>query len=131
MKTKINTTKEQSEKLIELGLDIKTADMFLALDGTVPVVAPYIEDDLETAYDGAIPSWSLAILLKIFPAINIITFKCKFRCEYWKDEWTCGPEYVTYYYDDVIDAVFEMMCWLLKNHYIEEYESYRRRTQKN
>ena len=59
---KICTTIEQSKKLAKI-LPIESADMFLALDGTTPVMSKYIDNGFVTADNTAIPCWSLAALL--------------------------------------------------------------------
>lgn len=56
----------QSQKLAEI-LQPESADMFLALDGTLPVMSKYIDDGFVTADDTAIPCWSLSALLNILP----------------------------------------------------------------
>lgn len=66
---KICTSIEQSKKLIELGIDVNTADMFWDTaepnERRKPLVGP-ISDycDME---DWAVPAWSLAVLLNILP----------------------------------------------------------------
>lgn len=65
---KICTSIEQSKKLIELGIDVYTADMFFAMNGTLPVVSKYIDDGFVTAVDGAIPCWSLSALMNLLPS---------------------------------------------------------------
>lgn len=57
---------EQSKVLAEI-LPIESADMFLALNGTIPVMSKYIDDGLVTADNTAIPCWSLAALISILP----------------------------------------------------------------
>lgn len=81
---KICTSLEQSKKLIELGIDIKTADMrygYIApydysdrmYDGGYDEI-PYPKDFLkknpnfsENEYDGELPAWSIAALLENIP----------------------------------------------------------------
>ena len=60
------TDLEQSKKLAEI-LPLESADMFLALNGTLPVMSKYIDNGLVTADDTAIPCWSLAALLNLIP----------------------------------------------------------------
>jgi hypothetical protein len=60
---------QQSKKLVEI-LPLESADMFLALDGLVPVMSKYIDDGLVTADETAIPCWSLAALLGVLPEIQ-------------------------------------------------------------
>ena len=58
------TDLSQSKVLAEI-LPLESADMFLAMDGIVPVMSKYIDDGLVTADETAIPCWSLAALLGI------------------------------------------------------------------
>jgi hypothetical protein len=60
----------QSQKLVEI-LPLESADMFLAMNGTLPVMSKYIDDGFVTADDTAIPCWSLASLLGVFPYYEI------------------------------------------------------------
>lgn len=139
----ICTSIEQSKKLIELGIDINTADMFLAVNGTIPVVSKYIDDGLVTADDTAIPCWSLAALMKLLPSefttknefgkykyeIKIRKYKLTdnvdiYQIAYgnykwyedgshsWKDMINTGQK------EELLDAAFEMVCWLKKEEYI-------------
>ena len=55
---------EQSKRLAKI-LPLESADMFLALDGTLPVMSKYIDNGFVTADNTAIPCWSLAALLDI------------------------------------------------------------------
>ena len=82
---KICTSLEQSKKLIELGIDVNTADMrygYIApydfsdrmYDGGYDKV-PYPKDFLkknpdfsENQYDGELPAWSLSALLELMPS---------------------------------------------------------------
>lgn len=141
---KICTSTEQSKKLMELGIDVKTADMFLAVNGTIPVVSKYIDDDgFVTADDTAIPCWSLAALMKLLPSefttenkfgkykyeIKIRKYKLTdnvdiYQIAYgnykwyedgshsWKDMINTGQK------EELLDAAFEMVCWLKKEEYI-------------
>ena len=94
MKTKICTSIEQSKKLLELGVDVNTADMIYNILGE-----PYVRND--TPIDEYhTPAWSLVALLKLIP--NCILFGCK-ECIKIIDA------------DTPIDAAFEMVVWLKEN----------------
>jgi len=67
------TDLEQSKKLAEF-LPLESADMFLALNGTVPVMSKYIDDGLVTADNTAIPCWSLTALLKYLSEIKPLVY---------------------------------------------------------
>lgn len=58
------TDLEQSKVLSKI-LSPESADMFLALNGILPVMSKYIDDGFVTADETAIPCWSLAALLDI------------------------------------------------------------------
>ena len=71
-KIKAYTDLEQSKKLAEF-LPLESADMFLALNGTLPVMSKYIDNGLVTADDTAIPCWSLTALLDVLPDYTLQT----------------------------------------------------------
>ncbi len=123
--TKLCTTIEQSKKLIELGLDVNTADMMWFDDGLGELIEmvgcnPTTSDD--------IPAWSLSTLLMLMPKL--------YEFENAHDDGGCQPNlckgwdnnqwhivyrssiYITEWYDDPIDAAFEMVCWLKNNYKI-------------
>lgn len=111
---KICTTIEQSKKLIELGIDIKTADMYWEYDFTDHECVLKVMD----IHFGntCIPAWSLSALLKMLPLPTIeetmITttetkWKCTIYCESYAKFWS-------ELHNDAIDAAFEMVCWLKK-----------------
>ena len=60
---KICTSIEQSKKLIELGIDVNTADMFYP---NAPSPVPCV-DDWNPKGDVYIPAWSLTALLGVIP----------------------------------------------------------------
>ena len=132
---KICTTIEQSKKLFELGVDVNTADMwyqhigYSITDGKekstyFPMV---IRDNIS---DDDIPCWSLVALLKLMP-FQIIKNNNRFGFYQVKSFNKQGGVYrfgyktsnnsflfETSWYNDVIDAAFEMVCWLKKEEYI-------------
>ena len=101
MKTKICTTIEQSQKLLELGVDVKTADIiYNILDES------YIRHD--TPIDKYHkPAWSLTALMRLIPNFNMFkrTIECRIETTNHLIDKACDP----------IDATFEMVCWLLEN----------------
>lgn len=110
------TSIEQSKKLLELGLDPETADMhymFLS-DGiyaTPAICAPPM--------DGDIPCWSALALLEVMPK--------KIEDKHYlmlgpaiKKNWciaymTQQHQYYRETADLIIDAVFQMVVWLLND----------------
>jgi len=100
------TSPEQSKKLIELGIDVKTADMFWA-DGERLAVWNNKDEELDTS---DVPAWSLSALM------NLLDDKAGLAKEY--GLWFCydnGKSHCTKHCETQIDAAFEMVCWLLEN----------------
>lgn len=79
----------------------------------------------ENEYDGEFPCWSLAALLGLMP--KLYEFEndpndggCQpCLCKGWdNNQWHIvyrSSIYITEWYNDPIDAAFEMICWLKKN----------------
>ena len=136
---KICTTIEQSKKLIELGVDVNTADMYWWTYNK----RYYREamDDGDFNKESDIPAWSLTALLRLIPSEiygetiygDTITYKVDFRKykftddvdlyqiaygsikfdedghDSFKDMINTGQK------EDPIDAAFEMVIWLKEN----------------
>ena len=132
---KICTSIEQSKKLIELGIDVKSADMFwdtlFAKKPEAQVNNHHYIDEYDDEH--RVPAWSLSALLRLMPPylfefergidLNIYpNLNGKgWHCSYMpnnieslkKDKFrqiTNG--------DNPIDAAFEMVCWLKENNKI-------------
>ena len=132
------TTIEQSEKLVELGLNPETADMYYFCDPTpagsvmyptLIFVEKHIHSRLPEYDKGDIPCWSLGALLELMPKIQEDENDggcCPVLCKGWNNgQWHClyrSSIRITKWYDNLIDAAFEMVCWLLKNGYIKKGE---------
>lgn len=120
------TDLEQSKKLAEI-LPLESADMFLALNGTLPVMSKYIDNGLVTADDTAIPCWSLAALSEfILPYIaddngDIYKFYLskddidRWFAYYKSDDFSI---HISEESDNMIDVILEMVCRLKKEEYI-------------
>lgn len=68
---KICTSKEQSKKLIELGIDVNTADMFWTYDFIVnDINGINVISNKFKPEENDIPAWSLAALLNVLPKID-------------------------------------------------------------
>lgn len=132
---KICTSIEQSKKLIELGIDINTADMHYStwtiLNEGEYILSPNqgetIEELQEDYGNQVIPAWSLSALIQVLP-ITIV------------DSWTdyClmldikakMPRYVKYgdvYHPEfpwdfkkqsLLDSIVESIFWLHNNNYL-------------
>ena len=114
---KICTTIEQSVKLLELGIDVNSADMCWQ-NNEFPI--GFNDDD-------AIPAWSLSGLLGLMP-FHIIENNERYGFYQRKGLNTQGETYCfeyksnngerlykTNHLNNPIDAAFEMIVWLKKN----------------
>ena len=106
---KICTTLEQSKKLIELDLDVNTADMMWFDDGLGEPMEIVCSYNPTTSDD--VPAWSLSALLGLMP-LGSRLLKGSDISKYHFDYPNCGN---TGWYDNPIDAAYEMVCWLLEN----------------
>lgn len=125
---KICTSIEQSQKLIELGIGVKTADMFYRDNGVdVKLMWEHLPDVQVTN-----PAWSLTALLDLMPKVIsiMVSEHAAYRYEL---EWQFandnslryvgndGKCLIDIYSDhddgwkDSIDTAFEMICWLKEN----------------
>ena len=118
------TTLEEAQQLVEAGLPVETADMYLAPDADTVVPTPYItKTDNETlipAYKGAVPCWSLGALINLLPEILMDDIRCYpvVRKPIYTGQWQVAYVnglYETFHYETSIEAVIEMIIWLLKN----------------
>lgn len=104
---KICTTIEQSKKLTELGLSRETSDMFYWC-GTDLRIGGYKAQDKDTD----ISAWSLSALLELMPPIDHLKpmIDLEGNSIYYSGHDAPCTEGST-----LMDAAFEMICWLLKN----------------
>ena len=149
MESKICTSIDQSKKLIELGIDINTADLTVTnyplQDGSRFdfICCKLPNDTFPSITDGKsekIPVWSLTALLELLPSkftekgeysettyeidirkyaltddVNI--YQIAYGNYHWHDDgshsWSdmvnSGEK------EDLLDAVFQMVCWLKEN----------------
>lgn len=127
------TTIEQSNKLVELGLDPGTADMYyyrdlLNNDKTyeIGILKHRYNADTYSHKEGlTIPCWSAGQLMELMPVIETETEPLS-SAKLYKGS-SCHScywaEYPGLYIDDIdvsetpVDACFIMVCWLLENGY--------------
>jgi len=119
------TTIKQSKKLVELGLNPDTADMCYSTFG---VEAHPLHLTLKNK-EKLTPCWSLGALMELMPKIQededdggCYPTLCK---GYNTDKWHCvyrSSIHITDWFDNSIDAAFEMVCWLLEKGYIKKGE---------
>lgn len=109
---KICTDIEQSKKLIELGIDVNTADMYYfivdslkqqEINYAIRIGMPIVKTD--------IPCWSLTALLGLIPK-SIISTPNPFSDNYCCRNIEFDMEFYAY---NPVDAAFEIVCCLLEN----------------
>lgn len=116
---KICTSIEQSKKLIELGLDTNTADMYYIYDGFEEINSE-LPSVGHKCLEKDIPAWSLSALLGLIPNLDERSpTLCRNIQEnkWWVVYHSTAVDAViqTECYDNPLDAAFEMICWLLEN----------------
>ena len=108
---KICTTIEQSQKLIELGIDVNTADMYWWYSGKIHYVEAMDDGDFNKESD--IPAWSLSALLELLSFPNL------FYNDGWNLYVTINDKTVSINNaDNPIDAAFEMIVKLKEQNLI-------------
>ena len=132
MKTKICTSIEQSKRLIELGLDVSTADM-----DYIPIINLENEYDIQVNNwnneheDNWIPAWSLSALLELIPPyLGEFNEGIDFGFSKSMNKKWYSAHYIqlndnglatfnkTVTGDTAIDTAFNMVCWLKENNKI-------------
>lgn len=113
---KICTSIEQSQKLIELGIAVSTADMCYRYRWFKNnfILLPWVEPAKEPI-TGDIPAWSFTALFNMLPKSAHLekgssTELCRVNLPV---ELKCSDWYL-----EPIDAVFEIVCTLKKEEYI-------------
>lgn len=137
---KYYTSIEQSKKLLELGLSPESADMHYILIGNIDSGNISCSDicplEVGKPYNKlTLSAWSLGALLEVMP--RIILNKCdiygwdlypvakNFRLAYIKYGNVNAPDYQEIVFHEVnektlIEAVYSMVVWLLKNNHISK-----------
>lgn len=121
------TTPEQSKVLIRLGLNAKTADCYWDYDVQKHEYYPMFMDD---QYDDlCIPAWSLGALLELMPIsitykdrhLRLRMDKGETDFDVWYDNLDDGcASDIDFIANTPLDAVYEMMCWLMKEGYVRD-----------
>jgi hypothetical protein len=119
---KICTSIEQSKKLIELGIDITTVDMYYLYDYNIKEydddtqIIPQSELEQHfSLFPEDIPAWSLSALLDLMPKVNghypeLCRGKQTGQYYMWIED-----TFDTQTFNNPIDAAFEMIVWLKEN----------------
>ena len=119
--SKICTDINQSKKLLELGIDVNTADMwyqhigYSITDGKEkPTYFPMVIRDWKS--DDDIPAWSLTALLGLIEWDYNLEKTLFDQSDLFTHSIVCDDlDFRTYEYDDPIDSAFEMVVWLKEN----------------
>ena len=114
----IATMISQSRKLVELGLDPNSADMYYPYLGAgqygdIPRVGFPIE------YSGGrdVPAWSFPRLLDMMPkGTELVKMQSDTQGIYYEIDYM----YTGYEDKDAVTAAYEMMCWLLEQGLIKK-----------
>ena len=128
---KICTSLEQSKKLIELGIDVTTADMYY-MNGTKHVlVIPNYETDFFNLQEDDVPAWSLSALLELIPPyLGELGDGIDFNFAKTINSKWYAAQYIqidnsglatfpkTVIGDTSVDAAFKMVVWLKENNKI-------------
>ena len=119
------TNYKQIDRLVELGFDLSTTDMFCTEDGGASNF-PICSSDGEKHYREA---WSLGALLGLLPeviksegkygwsfySLHIMKEQVEYGCWTERGTWSVmisSPQ------GELVDAAFHLLCWLVDNGYL-------------
>lgn len=109
------TTIEQSRKLLELGLDPKSADFaWVGEDGCFVKSSSYEVEDTET------PAWLLEALIDALPSGTAFISKDRlgYCVTFSSGAWVLFQS--TSYSKSLLNQIFELVVWLLENGYMRK-----------
>ena len=117
-KIKSHTDLEQSKKLAEI-LSIESADMYYEPSAGFNTQPSEVRlGNIKYAHPLSIPCWSLAALLNIIKPINENTYTIRGTLDGGATISFDEITNVMFQEKEIIDAVFEMVCWLKENNKI-------------
>ena len=121
----IATTISQSRKLIELGLDPKTADMFWMDTNSVKPCLKLMDDGIFNHRNylvrfphSSLFAWSLTALLEVMP--NEYQPLLRKECKWYMDAWYEYGNLIAGGCYKPLDAAYEMVCKMLERGLIEK-----------
>ncbi len=111
--TNFCTSIEQSKKLLELGIDINTADMYWEYNHNIhtydDIPRVVVVNNWDDVHKKDFPAWSLSALLDMWPTDTIyrpMLYKgVKNNLWHGNNNWFNNP----------LDAAFDIVSWLLEN----------------
>lgn len=129
--SQICTTKEQSERLLALGLKAETADMTRISANKFAYTIPYVDaisfssTHRRAKFSDVEPAWSLHRLMCLCPTdINRYDFYVSHDYVHYHNRFTGynDEEPVGFYKDNPFDSLIDCIEWLIKEgHFNKEY----------
>ena len=121
------TSIEQSKKLVELGLNPDSADMYYTGVGDIETGEFVISEktsiiEVGKGYKGTLPCWSVGALFTLLPKIENIYYANLYKASYAVE--ACGyiaedgRVWKIFVGEDCVDACYKMAVFLLENGYI-------------
>ena len=120
--SQICTSREQSERLLALGLKKETADMWYPhFARTCPI--PLVD---ETLASDDIPAWSLARLVEMIPTYVGGDLECQITrgdvsYRLWNEKRGRSEVQKIFAKENFYDAIIDCIEWLIKEGYFKEY----------
>lgn len=117
--SQICTTKEQSQRLLDLGLKPETADMYFNTQTGI-IEVPYSEDELVShlGLSGNIPAWSLHRLIAFLP--ETVGEKYEYFALYHASVRYGGIIHDFSESDNLYDNIIDCIEWLIKEGYFNK-----------
>lgn len=123
------TSIKQSKHLLSLGMNPDTADMvWIPLNWQLTEYYVEVKQDGINTPKNPIPCWSLGALIDIMPSM-IYKGRETFTLEVHKDALYhvcyrshCHLDETWFSKENLLDAAFEMVVWLIENNYINKGE---------
>lgn len=116
----IATTIKQSKKLIELGIDVNTADMYYYKENVFNNAlatfngALLVKGNSKPEVEYTIPAWSLSALLSLIKPVNENSYTIQGTLDGGAIISFEEVTSIVFQEDNILDAVFEMVCYLIE-----------------
>lgn len=127
-KTPISTTREQSERLLALGVNSETADMYIDKHG-LPCCLPYSRMDGHKEQTELCPAWSLGRLIDMLPTflpqvtgndlfLCLMPRRDRFFVDYINDSYPFGTDEASSENKNPYDAIIDMIECIIEKGYL-------------
>ena len=113
-------TTTESKKLIELGIDVHTADMYYYKENVFNNAlatfngALLVKGNSKPEVEYTIPAWSLSALLSLIKPVNENTYTIQGTLDGGAIISFEEVTSIVFQEDNILDAVFEMVCYLIE-----------------